>query len=113
MRRYYAFSGLSTRSEYWGVQILSGFALFFAALLLSLMMHAGLPEFLSEPMIFLLFAVYFWVLAATGARRCRDADINPWWVLAFAVPFVNFVLWIVLGVLKTDPRNVPDTQSKS
>jgi uncharacterized membrane protein YhaH (DUF805 family) len=41
-------------------------------------------------------------MIATSIRRCRDAGINPWFTLSFLLPYINFIVFIVFGVLKTD-----------
>ena len=42
-----------------------------------------------------------WLAIAATVRRCKDADINPWWTLATLIPYINFIPWIVIGVLPT------------
>jgi uncharacterized membrane protein YhaH (DUF805 family) len=41
-------------------------------------------------------------MLATAIRRCRDAGISPWFTLSFLVPYINFIVFIVFGVLNTD-----------
>jgi uncharacterized membrane protein YhaH (DUF805 family) len=43
-----------------------------------------------------------WTMLATAIRRCRDAGISPWFTLSFLVPYINFIVFIVFGVLNTD-----------
>ena len=47
-------------------------------------------------------ATLTWAMLATSIRRCRDAGISPWFTLSFLVPYLNFIVFIVFGVLKTD-----------
>jgi uncharacterized membrane protein YhaH (DUF805 family) len=38
------------------------------------------------------------VVAVLSARRLRDLDASPWWSLAFAVPYLGVVLYLVVAV---------------
>jgi uncharacterized membrane protein YhaH (DUF805 family) len=99
MQKYFSFSNTATRSEYWAVQLIS---LVVVAILMTV---AGLTA-ISVPTlgIILMLALgiaYVWLLVATSVRRCRDADLSPWWTLALLLPYAGFVVWIVIGCLKT------------
>jgi uncharacterized membrane protein YhaH (DUF805 family) len=47
------------------------------------------------------FIVLIWAMLATTASRCRDAGINPWWTAATFIPYVGFVVMIVVGCLQS------------
>ncbi|MDI9347816.1 MAG: DUF805 domain-containing protein [Methylacidiphilales bacterium] len=36
---------------------------------------------------------------ATIVRRCSDADINPWWILAYLIPILGIIVYTVIGSL--------------
>lgn len=38
------------------------------------------------------------VVAFLSARRLRDLDANPWWSLAFVVPLLGVVVYIVVAI---------------
>jgi uncharacterized membrane protein YhaH (DUF805 family) len=99
MQKYFSFSDTATRSEYWAVQLIS---LVVVAILMTV---AGLTAIsvpaLGLALILALGIAYVWLLVATSVRRCRDADLSPWWTLALLLPYAGFVVWIVIGCLKT------------
>lgn len=101
MEKYFKFDGIASRSEYWAVNII-GSVLAMVAITVGAVISSGANIALLGLVIILVSSVVLtWALIATGARRCRDAGINPWWVLAQIIPYVGFVVWIVIGVLQT------------
>jgi len=93
MTQYFSFYGTAKRQEYWAVIFIS-FAIAF------------IGTVLSEPLLLLaIILTVAWLQLATAVRRCRDAGISPWWVILFLLPWVNFILTIVLGVIKSDESN--------
>jgi uncharacterized membrane protein YhaH (DUF805 family) len=107
MTKYFNFLARSTRSEYWGVIILSSIFFILAAVLGSVIMAVGsAPGLLVGGLILIVaFVSTVWANIATTVRRCRDAGINPWWTASVVIPYVGFVTWIVIGCLKTVNRN--------
>jgi uncharacterized membrane protein YhaH (DUF805 family) len=105
MEKYLKFTGLATRSEYWGVILISWAVAFLAGMLMIGFAAAG--QFSAVIGILLALAVVVvttWAGLATTARRCRDAGINPWFTLTVFIPYVNFVTMIVFGVLDSKPQ---------
>lgn len=102
-KKYLEFSGKATRSEYWAIYLLTWLMVFVATFLFFLLSLSG-PLGILVGAAFMLMTgfVLAWLMVATAARRCRDAGINPWFVLSFIIPYVNFVVFIVFGCLKTD-----------
>ena len=102
MRRYLDFCRRAARSEYWGVLII-GWCLAIALSLLTVvvMLLDGLFVFLGALVLLAGFVVLTWAALATTASRCRDAGINPWWTAAILIPYVGFVVMIVVGCLNT------------
>ena len=107
MDKYFRFSGLATRSEYWAIYLIN-LAIFFTLLIGGLILLGIGTEMDSVVSMVLgglvcLAAVVgpCWLAIATTVRRCKDADINPWWTLATLIPYLNFIPWIVIGVLPT------------
>lgn len=100
MTHYFNFKGLAKRQEYWAV-IFIAFALAFAATLFTEALVLINTEGAVFGLLFLIagFIALIWLQFATAARRCRDAAISPWWVLLFLIPYINFVVTIVFGVL--------------
>lgn len=104
MTKYFNFNGLASRSEYWGAQIL-GFIAFMVALLVSFPVMAfsvilGLALMISS------IGAYLWLVLSTVVRRCNDAGINPFWTAGCFLPYVGFVVWVVIGVLPSTTKNV-------
>ena len=107
MTQYFSFYGTAKRQEYWAVIFIS-FAVAFLATLVSEALLFMIDPNAGIASIFVLLAVIIataWLQLATAVRRCRDAGISPWWVVLFLIPYVNFVLTIVLGVIRSDESN--------
>jgi uncharacterized membrane protein YhaH (DUF805 family) len=52
--------------------------------------------------VLLLFALPFiWIGITLSVRRAEDAGVSPWWVVAFFLPILNYVLMAVLATLPT------------
>jgi uncharacterized membrane protein YhaH (DUF805 family) len=103
VQQYFSFKLTATRSEYWAVQIIGFFV--FAAVILLGMLFTVVQLFFFTAVIYLAAIVgYVWLFIATSVRRCRDAGISPWWTLATVIPYVGFVVWIVIGCLGTETK---------
>jgi uncharacterized membrane protein YhaH (DUF805 family) len=105
-KQYLTTEGKATRSEYWGVYlatwlILAVVTIFF--FLLTLIGNIGV--ILGSIIMLFTSATLTWAMIATAIRRCRDAGINPWFTLSFLLPYVNFIVFIVFGILKTETEN--------
>lgn len=101
--KYLSFSGVSTRSEYWAVQLIGwllGSMIFFVAAL-AFTAFASITAIVVGVLVAL---VVVWAGCATMARRFRDAGVNPWWTLAYVVPYVGVVVFIVAGCLATERK---------
>jgi uncharacterized membrane protein YhaH (DUF805 family) len=103
MEKYFNFSNLATRSEYWAVLIITFFVGFFFGLVGASIMAAGSNVALASGVVMILAAVVLgtWVAIATTVRRCRDAGINVWWTLGACVPYIGWIVAIVIGALPT------------
>jgi uncharacterized membrane protein YhaH (DUF805 family) len=104
MEKYFKFDGSATRSEYWGVNILAGITVFVLILVGSVIASTGstIGIAFGVSIIVVAFVAAFWLSVAAAVRRCRDADINPWWAAAMVIPYIGWIVTIVLGCLKTD-----------
>ena len=103
MGKYFSFKGSATRSEDWAVWIISMISSLVVAGI-SLAILSSIDPAVQLIGVILLIAGCIagaWLAYATSARRCRDAGLNPWWTLATLVPYVGFVVWIVIGSLKS------------
>lgn len=106
MTKYLNFSRRATRSEYWGVLIISWIlAAVLSIVTIAVMIIDGLFVFLGGLIMLAGFIVLIWAMLATTASRCRDAGINPWWTAASLLPYIGFVVMIVIGCLKTIDSN--------
>jgi uncharacterized membrane protein YhaH (DUF805 family) len=106
MEKYFKFDGVSTRSEYWAVMIIATVLGIFGGFVGGFVVgFAGEAIFASLVGLLWLLAVIVavaWAIIATTARRCRDAGINVWWTLGACVPYVGWIVSIVIGVLPTE-----------
>jgi DNA-binding CsgD family transcriptional regulator len=81
------FSGKATRPEFWW------FMLFITLV-------ASALTYLSEQLVNVFIIVTLLPLLAVGARRLRDIDKSPWWLLFLLVPVGGIV---ILGILWSQP----------
>lgn len=105
MEKYFKFEGSATRSEYWAVVLIGGVVGFTFALLGALLLAAEIGAFASVVGGLILAVTLIgalWLSIATTMRRCRNAGINTWWTLGTFVPYVGWIVSIVIGCLKTD-----------
>lgn len=102
LKKYLDFTGRSTRSEYWAINVVSYIMLL---ILVSLVIVSGVTNIvgiiLAAGLMIAGVGLCSWAIMAVAARRCRDAGINPWWALALMTPYVGIVPWIVFGCLST------------
>ena len=106
IRRYLNFSRRATRSEYWGVLIIGWLlAAVLSVVTIAVMILDGMFVLLGGLIMLTGFIVLIWAMLATTASRCRDAGINPWWTAASFLPYIGFVVMIVVGCLKTTDSN--------
>lgn len=102
MRRYLDFGRVATRSEYWGVLIIGWLlAAVLSIVTIAVMILDGLFVLLGGLIMLAGFILLIWAMLATTASRCRDAGINPWWTAATFLPYIGFVIMIVVGCLST------------
>ena len=107
MEKYFKFDGVATRSEYWGVMIIATVVAFIFGLFGGVAIGAGGAISTAFGFLILLATIVAsaWVSIATCIRRCRDAGINVWWTLGACVPYVGWIVAIVIGCLKTDVQS--------
>jgi uncharacterized membrane protein YhaH (DUF805 family) len=102
-KQYLSTDGTATRSEYWGVYLATWLILAVVTLLFFVLTLTGMTGVVIGSIIMLVTsATLTWAMIATAIRRCRDAGINTWFTLSFLLPYVNFIVFIVFGLLKTD-----------
>ena len=107
MRRYLDWGRRAARSEYWGVLIISWIlAAILSIVTVAVMIIDGLFVFLGGLIMLVGFVILIWAMLATTASRCRDAGINPWWTAASLLPYIGFVVMIVIGCLSTQQDKV-------
>ena len=102
-KKYISTDGTATRSEYWGVYLSTWLILALVTMLFFMLTLTGMIGIVIGSIIMIASAVTLtWTMLATSIRRCRDAGISPWFTLSFLVPYINFIVFIVFGVLNTD-----------
>jgi uncharacterized membrane protein YhaH (DUF805 family) len=107
MGKYFNFAGYASRQQYWAVLAIVFAASFVVSTILTIVMVSGSSGAVIGGILMLAAVVVgIWLQFAVGARRCRDAGINPWWVLTYLLPYVNIASFIVIGVLKTEQREM-------
>lgn len=102
MTKYLNFSRRATRSEYWGVLIIGWLlAAVLSIVTIAVMILDGFFVLLGGLIMLAGFIMLIWAMLATTASRCRDAGINPWWTAASLLPYIGFIVMIVIGCLNT------------
>ena len=102
-KQYITIEGRATRSEYWGVYLSTWLILAIVTLLFFILTLTGMMGIVIGSIIMIATALTLtWAMLATAIRRCRDAGISPRFTLSFLVPYINFIVFIVFGVLNTD-----------
>jgi uncharacterized membrane protein YhaH (DUF805 family) len=98
--KYVGFSGRASRSEYWW---------FFLFQIIVLAVAAGLDSAIFGTLGLFYFGValvFFLPSLAAAVRRMHDGDRSGWFLLLYLIPFVGFIIVIVLLCLPgTDGPN--------
>lgn len=101
--KYFNFDGKATRSEYWGVNIISYLLLVPVLIVGAIFTMGGLIGSVIGGLLMLGGVIALtWAVLATTARRCRDAGINPWFAGTIIIPWFAIIPFIVFGCLKTE-----------
>ena len=110
MEKYFDFNGKVSRAEYWATLVLSfiiyiilaaigGITLGISMALLNIEL---VDSQRTSALVWVpLFIVLMWIWIATGVKRCRDADMNPLWLIASVIPALSFIVLVVVGVMPT------------
>jgi uncharacterized membrane protein YhaH (DUF805 family) len=95
MRRYFDFSGRSTRSQFWMFTLI---VLVFG--IMAIVLDAAVLGS-SEPSLFsaIVYLAHLIPSIAVTVRRLHDSDKRGWWVLIGLVPLVGIIALIVFGCL--------------
>lgn len=102
MLKYFSFSGVSTRSEFWAVAIITFIMSMIMAIVAGLLFAGGDTGTIFGAILFIVIAIAgAWLSFATTIRRCRDSGLNPWWTLGCIIPYIGLIVWIVIGVMQT------------
>ena len=105
MEQYFKFDGSATRSEFWAVAIVGWVCAMIVGLFGAIFAFGEFGVFaaiVGGAVLVATFISYLWLTVATTMRRCRNAGINTWWTLASFIPYIGWIVFIVLGCLKTD-----------
>lgn len=106
MSQYFSFKGFATRSEYWGVMLLSTIATIVLILVGGLLLVSDVAVGVVLGFIILFASIIgaIWIQLATIARRCRDIGINPWFTLSVYIPYIGFIVLIVFGCIASEKK---------
>lgn len=97
LTRWKDWRGRSTRSEYWAAVIMTNVLVALAGTVLLLDPYGTL----SNIVFILVVPLALWLGLANCVRRVRDAGLPLAVLLVSLVPLGGFVLFILLGTLKT------------
>lgn len=106
VKPYFSFEGVSTRSEYWAVNLFSYLMFMLSALISGLFMMSGILGIISGIMCMVLSCIALtWLVFAVTIRRCRDIGISPWFTIALLIPYIAIIPFIVFGCLKSEVKD--------
>ncbi len=106
IKPYLSFYGKSSRSQYWGVNLLSYFTLMMVGLLSALLIMSGIfGVMVAMLLLFSSVVILLWLVFAVTVRRCRDIGINPWFTLALLIPYLAIVPFVIFGCLKSESKD--------
>lgn len=90
MRRYFDFSGRSTRSEFW---------LFTLAMMILMVIAIAADSAIESPGVLagLVYAAHVIPSFSVTVRRLHDIDRSGWWVLIGFVPLVGSIVLLVFA----------------
>ena len=99
MKKYFIPQGTASRPEFWAIQILAfvSVVVLFAAGAWTSDIYMSSSHYTYTVSITL---AYMWVTACAVMRRCRNADISPWWALVTVIPYLGGIATFVIGILK-------------
>ena len=101
-RLLFSFSGRISRSAFWWTVVLLGLAF--------IVLFVFLSEELGRASTLALYPPFFWVLAASAAKRMRDRGKSPAWFFVVLVPVLG-PLWLFIDTswvwLPTATVNAP------
>jgi len=117
-KKYFDFKGQASRSEYWGVYLISwallgltsvlAFMIFVLSLPFTIVVIGLLGWITSLAIICAGSVLSCWLWIATTIRRCNDIGINPWFAITVILPPpFGTIPVVVFGCLN------PDTTAKS
>jgi uncharacterized membrane protein YhaH (DUF805 family) len=112
-KKYFSFKDKASRSEYWGVYLISwlllgvttslAFILFVLSLPFTIVVIGLLGWITSLAIICAGSVLSCWLWIATTIRRCNDAGINPWFAVTVLLPPpFGTIPVIIFGCLNTD-----------
>lgn len=99
MRRYFSFSGRSTRSQYWLFSLTVVVLGIIAVILDATVLGSPKPAAFTA----LVYIAHLIPSLAVTVRRLHDADKSGWLALLLLVPLVNLVCYVVFGCLAPTP----------
>jgi uncharacterized membrane protein YhaH (DUF805 family) len=101
-KKYSNFERTATRSEYWGVFLSTMALAFVVGIIGAVFMVIGTVGIVFGALVILAAVVIsLWINIATIMARCRDAGINPWFTLACFIPYIGWIVVIVIGCLES------------
>ena len=112
-KKYFAFDGKASRSEYWGTFLIGcvlcvlstilAFAVFVISSPLTIIFIGLIGWAMSLCILGIGWIIAFWLWAASIIRRCNDAGINPWFSLTILLPPpISTIPFIVFGCLPSE-----------
>lgn len=112
-QKFTDFKSRSTRSEFWWFHL----GYFLVSIILGVILGLSMFILMDTESVFsgglIIPAVIFviWILAsiipsiALSVRRLHDAGHSGWFYLFTIIPYIGSAIWIVIGVLETQPSS--------
>lgn len=97
----FSFKGRINRLKYWLHSLLPIFFLILGVIPLVIAGEEGIePNPLFSILMLVLWIVAIWISLAIQVKRWHDLDQSGWWMLIGFIPYVNIIVFIMLGFTK-------------
>lgn len=96
----FAFDGRVNREVFWLGNIVMGLLAFLIAMP---KIHEETGAIVMSPLFPFAFLPALWAQIALSVKRLHDRNLTGWFAVVFAVPFVGFIAFFIIGLMPGDP----------
>ena len=96
----FSFKGRINRKQYWCVYLTS--SIITGIILLLIGLATGFDDDVVTGAFFVLLIPLLWINLAAYVKRCHDFGGGWWYIFLFAIPFLGYFAWLIIGLVKGD-----------